>query len=193
VSDNHLSDVTKGKVRQMMREICELESIGDSCYNMARILKRRQETQTDLTPELYEKLNGMIKLTDNALTQMNVVMRGHAREHDIRYTYNIENNINLDIIVSNPPYILNQEDAQASVRDYEPASALWLDKEHSVYESIFRDYKKVKKGSLFMAFEISPDLEMWLEDLMKKYLEDYSYEFAKDLNGFTRFLYIFLK
>ena len=95
VSDNHLSDVTKGKVRQMMREICELESIGDSCYNMARILKRRQESQTDLTPELYEKLNGMIKLTDNALTQMNVVMRGHAREHDIRDTYNIENNINL--------------------------------------------------------------------------------------------------
>jgi methylase of polypeptide subunit release factors len=79
------------------------------------------------------------------------------------------------------------------VRDYEPASALWLDKEHSVYESIFRDYKKVKKGSIFMAFEISPDLEMWLEDLMKKYLEDYTYEFAKDLNGFTRFLYIFVK
>lgn len=119
-------------------------------------------------------------------------IRAQVLEGDALAPY-IENNINLDIIVSNPPYILNKEDAQASVRDYEPASALWLDKEHSVYESIFRDYKKVKKGSLFMAFEISPDLEMWLDDLMKKYLDDYSYEFAKDLNGFTRFLYIFIK
>lgn len=105
----------------------------------------------------------------------------------------IEQKINLDIIVSNPPYILNKEDAQASVRDYEPSSALWLDKSHSVYESIFRDYKKVKQGTLFMAFEISPDLEDWLKELMEKYLEDYTYEFAKDLNGFVRFLYIFIK
>ena len=105
----------------------------------------------------------------------------------------IEQKINLDIIVSNPPYILNKEDAQSSVRDFEPASALWLDKSHSVYESIFRDYKKVKQGTMFMAFEISPDLEEWLKDLMNKYLEDYTYEFVKDLNGFVRFLYIFIK
>ena len=44
-----------------------------------------------------------------------------------------------------------------------------------------------------MAFEISPDLEEWLKDLMNKYLEDYTYEFVKDLNGFVRFLYIFIK
>lgn len=119
-------------------------------------------------------------------------VRAQVFEGDALTPY-IENRINLDIIVSNPPYILNEEDAQQSVRDFEPASALWLDKENSVYESIFRDYKKVKKESLFMAFEISPDLEFWLEDLMKKYLEDYTYEFAKDLNGFTRFLYIFVK
>lgn len=119
-------------------------------------------------------------------------VRAQVLEGDALAPY-IENHINLDIIVSNPPYILNQEDAQESVRDFEPASALWLDKKHSVYESIFRDYKKVKKESLFMAFEISPDLEFWLEDLMKKYLEDYTYEFAKDLNGFTRFLYVFVK
>ena len=84
----------------------------------------------------------------------------------------IENKINLDIIVSNPPYILSPSDAQESVRDFEPASALWLKKGESVYESIFRDYKQVKKGSLLMFFEISPDLEEWLKDLMKQYLED---------------------
>ena len=40
VSENHLSDETKEKVRQMLREVGELESIGDACYNLARTLKK---------------------------------------------------------------------------------------------------------------------------------------------------------
>ena len=105
----------------------------------------------------------------------------------------IKEDIKLDIIVSNPPYILNKEDAQASVRDFEPASALWMEKGKSVYEKIFDNYKKVKRGTLLMFFEISPDLEGWLVEIMKDKLEDYEYQFFKDMNGFTRFLMIELK
>ncbi|MCR5092309.1 MAG: peptide chain release factor N(5)-glutamine methyltransferase [Bacilli bacterium] len=104
----------------------------------------------------------------------------------------IENRMNLDIIVSNPPYILNKDEVQISVRDYEPETALYLDKAKSVYEEIFRDYKKVKKGSLLMCFEIGYDLEEYLTDLMKKYLEDYEFEFIKDLDDRTRFLFVYL-
>lgn len=96
----------------------------------------------------------------------------------------------LDVLICNPPYIAKKEDAQASVRKYEPASALWLDREASVYEKIFKDYKKVKKGALYMAFEISPDLVEWLKKLMAQYLNDYDYEFEEDLNGLIRFLFI---
>lgn len=103
----------------------------------------------------------------------------------------IENKINLDIIISNPPYILNEEDAQNSVRKFEPASALWLDKNQSVYESIFRDYKQVKRGDILMVFEISPDLKDWLVSLMKKYMDKPEYYFEKDLNGFDRFLFVY--
>ncbi len=103
----------------------------------------------------------------------------------------IEANMALDIIVSNPPYILNKEEVQDSVKDYEPVSALYLNKEDSVYEAIFRDYKKVKKGSLLMCFEIGYDLKEYLVGLMEKYLTDYEYEFKEDLNGLTRFLFVF--
>ncbi len=103
----------------------------------------------------------------------------------------INNKINLDIIISNPPYILNKEDAQSSVKRYEPASALWLDTNHSVYESIFRDYKKVKKGDILMVFEISPDLESYLRSLINKYMDKPEFYFEKDLNGFTRFLFVY--
>lgn len=105
----------------------------------------------------------------------------------------ISTHTNLDIIISNPPYILNRDEVQESVKAYEPAEALYLDKENSVYEDIFRDYKKVKKGTLLMAFEIGYDLEEYLTDLMKRYLVDYDYEFVKDLNGLTRFLFVFCR
>ncbi len=105
----------------------------------------------------------------------------------------IEAKMNLDIIVSNPPYILNHDEVQDSVKDFEPDSALYLDKEHSVYEAIFRDVKKVKKGALFMALEIGYDLKEYLEGLMKKYLVDYEYEFMEDLDERLRFLFVYLK
>ena len=105
----------------------------------------------------------------------------------------IDANMNLDIIVSNPPYILNKDEVQDSVKNYEPSSALYLDKAHSVYEDIFSKYKKVKKGSLLMCFEIGYDLKDYLIDLMQRYLEDYEYEFIEDLNGLTRFLFVYCK
>ena len=94
VSVGHLSDVTKEKVRRMMREISELESIGDSCYNLSRTLKRQHESGRSFTPELTEKLHAIMQLADDALTQMNQVMDGHSRERDISDTYRIENDIN---------------------------------------------------------------------------------------------------
>jgi len=94
VSDNHLSDITKMKVRQMMREISELESIGDACYNLARTMKRRHESGHDFPPALYDNLRALMQLDDEALTQMNSVMGGHSRDHDIRTTFRLENDIN---------------------------------------------------------------------------------------------------
>jgi len=94
VSNDHLSDVTKIKVRQMLREISELESIGDACHNLARTLYRRHESGYNFTPAIYAKLNDMMTLTDQALSQMNTVMTGHSSDHDISDTYRIESDIN---------------------------------------------------------------------------------------------------
>lgn len=94
VSDNHLSDETKMKVRQMMRAISELESIGDACYNQARILRRINESGRRMPKILINNLHAMMVLVDEALTQMNIVMEGQSKEYDIRDTYRIENDIN---------------------------------------------------------------------------------------------------
>ena len=94
VGEDHLSDATKQKVRQMMREVGELESIGDACYNLARTIKRKQESGQRFTTHQQEQLDMMMTLCDDALTQMNAIMPGHRSEHDIRVTYRIENDIN---------------------------------------------------------------------------------------------------
>ena len=95
VSQNHLSDETKAKVRQMLREVGELESIGDACYNLARTINRQRETGKDFNEWQNGNLKSLMTLCDNALTQMNKVMTGHRHEHDINETYRIENEINL--------------------------------------------------------------------------------------------------
>ena len=94
VSENHLSNETKVKVRRMLREVGELESIGDSCYNLARTLNRQRETAKDFTPRQHQQITALMSLCDDALTHMNLVMTGHRHEHDIRETYRIENDIN---------------------------------------------------------------------------------------------------
>jgi phosphate:Na+ symporter len=94
VSDAHLSDETKQKIRQMMRQISEIESIGDSCYNLARTMNRRKQSNKDFTEKQYADLRKMINLTNNSLTQMNRVMQGRREEQDINETFRIENEIN---------------------------------------------------------------------------------------------------
>jgi phosphate:Na+ symporter len=95
VSDAHLSDDTKAKIRAMLREISELESIGDSCYNMARTINRKVQAKQDhFTDKQYEHLHQMMELTNNALIQMNVLMMGRRESFDVNRTFNIENEIN---------------------------------------------------------------------------------------------------
>ncbi|MBQ6964845.1 MAG: Na/Pi cotransporter family protein [Bacteroidaceae bacterium] len=95
VSDAHLSDDTKAKIRAMLREISELESIGDSCYNLARTINRKFNGKTDhFDEQQYDHIHQMMDLTESALTQMNRLMSGRKESFDVNRTFNIENEIN---------------------------------------------------------------------------------------------------
>ena len=95
VSDAHLSDDTKAKIRAMLREISEIESIGDACFNMARTISRKYQGKQDhFNEKQYEHIHQMMELTDNALTQMNSLMSGRKDSYDVNRSFNIENEIN---------------------------------------------------------------------------------------------------
>ena len=95
VSDAHLSDDTKAKIRAMLREISELESIGDACYNMARTINRKYNGKQDhFTERQYDHIHQMMGLTDQSLTEMNRLLGGRKESYDINRSFNIENEIN---------------------------------------------------------------------------------------------------
>ena len=95
VGDAHLSDETKAKIRAMLREISELESIGDACFNMGRTINRKYLAKQDhFNEQQYSHLHQMMGLTNQALTQMNQLMGGRKEAYDVNRTFNIENEIN---------------------------------------------------------------------------------------------------
>ena len=94
VSDAHLSDDTKAKIRAMLREISEIESIGDSCFNIARTIKRKVDNREEFTEKQHENIHQMFLLVDEALTQMNFMFTHDRHTLDMNRTFNIETEIN---------------------------------------------------------------------------------------------------
>lgn len=70
VSGGHLSLESKTMLQCMQKEISEIESIGDACCNMARVLNRKKRLEEDFTEEQYSRIESMLKLCDQALVQM---------------------------------------------------------------------------------------------------------------------------
>lgn len=95
VSEGRLSSESKLQIRAMLREVTEIESIGDSCYNLARTVNRRRQTNQDFTEKQYDHIHFMMQLTDSALEQMiKVVERDEHQNIDVNKSFNIENEIN---------------------------------------------------------------------------------------------------
>ena len=94
VSEGRLSSESKYEIRGMLREVTEIESIGDSCYNLARTINRKRTGGMDFTEKQYEHIHQMMKLTDNALEQMVSLVEDEYHAVDVNKSFNIENEIN---------------------------------------------------------------------------------------------------
>ena len=90
----HLSDDTKEKIRSMLRQIGELESVGDSCFNLARILRRKKVNKIVFTPQQEEGIRKMFSLVEEALSRMNALLSGHKEDFSLAVSEDIERRIN---------------------------------------------------------------------------------------------------
>ena len=94
VTEGRLSPETKTTIRYMLREVGELESIGDSCYNLARTINQKHTKHEHFTDEQKVHIRHMFGLCNKALDHMQKVLDDDQGLVDINESLNIENEIN---------------------------------------------------------------------------------------------------
>ena len=95
VAEGRLSAEGKEEIRIMLRAVSEIESIADSCNNMARSIKRRNEFKSIFTDEQNHNVDQMLALTEKALHRMiEILKKSELVRDDVNPSYNIENEIN---------------------------------------------------------------------------------------------------
>lgn len=104
----------------------------------------------------------------------------------------IANENNIDVIVSNPPYIRSKDTVDPQTLKYEPHLALFAEPVTKFYEEILTSIDKqlVNDKKFLIAFEIGEDMEEELTKLVEEKYPGIMYRFDKDIYNKTRFLYI---
>jgi len=96
VSEGRLSSEGKFQIRAMLREVTEIESIADSCHNLARTIDRRRQSNITFTESQNENIRMMFELVNNSLRQMILILEKpeHHSIADLNKIYNMEDEIN---------------------------------------------------------------------------------------------------
>lgn len=104
----------------------------------------------------------------------------------------IEKNLKVDIFVSNPPYIPQEQEIEAVVKDNEPHVALFGGNDGLYfYRKIFEGVKALLNERALLAFEMGFDQRELMEEAVHKYFPNDPYEIIKDINGKDRMLFIY--
>lgn len=104
----------------------------------------------------------------------------------------IEKNLKVDIFVSNPPYIPQEQEIEAVVKDNEPHVALFGGNDGLYfYRKIFEGVNELLNERALLAFEMGFDQRELMEDALHKYFPNDPYEIIKDINGKDRMLFIY--
>lgn len=96
VAEGRLSPEGKKEIAAMLRIVSEIESIADSCLNVAKTLKRKNQARVKFDDWILAQIEGMFGLVDNAMDNMLVLLREMEAPDETRVieAYNREREIN---------------------------------------------------------------------------------------------------
>jgi len=123
------------------------------------------------------------------------VARENAKNNDCQISFlqgsmlepYIDNNITVDILVSNPPYIKTSEQIETSVYDFEPHIALFGGEDGlKYYREILENAHKIMPNKGLIFFEMGYDQKERLSSLARKYYPDSEIKVFKDINNKDR-------
>ena len=174
-----------------------LQEFGDSVINVADICCGSGVMGITLAKKLKVRYLFMSDISEDAVE----VAKKNAVRNDVIANFFVGDacdelvkaGAKVDLLVANPPYILNKEEVDRSVLDNEPHLALFPDEELSVYKHIFEALPKIKNKKMLCVFEIGYDLKEKLTKLLEKTVKNATFGFAKDINGKERILILELR
>ncbi|MCD8318257.1 MAG: Na/Pi symporter [Paraprevotella sp.] len=123
ISEKELPEDMKRSICGMLREVAEIESIGDSCHHIAHTARRNYHSTQQLTEKQLEHIHQMFQLTEQALEQMKMLLYARKTPKESSTTYYIENEINK---FRNQLRNLNFEDVNNGIYSYQ-TGAMYMD------------------------------------------------------------------
>lgn len=148
-------------------------------------------------------LKNKLELADVTMSDISKEALEVARKNINSYNYDIKIiesdlfekiNDKFDCIISNPPYIKEDEEIEDIVRDNEPQIALYGGKDGlDYYEMILKDIKKYLNDKFIIAFEIGATQKESIINIANKYLDNIEIDTKKDLSGKDRMIFIYNK
>lgn len=174
-----------------------LQEFSDGVINVADICCGSGVMGITLAKKLKVRYLFMSDLSEDAIE----VAKKNAKRNDVIANFFVGNacdelvkaGAKVDLLVANPPYILNKAEVDKSVLEHEPHLALFADEELSVYKDIFEALPKIKNKKLLCVFEIGYDLKEKLTKLLGKTVKNATFGFVKDINGKERILILELR
>ncbi len=90
----HLSDESKMKLRCMLRQVGELESVGDSCYKLCRIMTRYFDTESNFNDTQQQTLAEVTDAVSQMLLRTQEVLDRNINDQTISQIMQLENLLN---------------------------------------------------------------------------------------------------
>lgn len=167
------------------QKVCAID-VGSGSGAIAISLKKEEDNLQMYASDISEKAVMVAKENAQALGVDVTFLVG-----DMLQPF-IDENIKVDILVSNPPYIPVEEKMEKSVVDFEPHVALFGGEDGlKFYRMIFENAHKVIKEKAILAFEMGYNQKEAMEKEARKYFPTDRMETVKDLNGKNRMFFIY--
>ena len=125
-AEGRLSNVSKKNVHALLRVVSEIESIGDSNFNLAKTIMRKRNDGKEYSPEMTKRVEDMFVLVEEALSEMMHVLNENMTDMtvgSINNSLRIEKDINA---LRNEYRMMNATDVKEQKYPYE-VSVTYMD------------------------------------------------------------------
>ena len=175
-----LVELTIEKIKKMHKPVTILD-IGTGSGCIAITLKKELDCEVDA-----------IDISDEALN----IAKTNALNNDVKITFyksNVLRNVSkkFDVIISNPPYLTEEDEVMDIVKNNEPHLALYA-KNNGLYfyEEILKNCIYSLNNNYLIAFEIGQNQAEEITKLAHLYLGDVNVETYKDYSNKDRYIFI---